>query len=349
MKPAIRVLIADDSPTCRELMVAIVQEAGGLQVAGTARNGAEAVRLTHRLQPDIVMMDIHMPELDGFGAVRQIMAEAPRPIIMLTSSLRRDEQTKSFNALEAGALTILEKPTIADPAEQYESLVAHIKTLAEVKVVRRWAKPGEKQVKHNPPAAPVVTGAASSVIRLVAIATSTGGPSALAAVLGDLPADFPAPILIVQHLTSGFGEGLAGWLNQKTPLEVRLARHGDAPQPGKVYIAPEEYHLTINRQGLLALDKEPPYHGLRPSANPLFHSVAQVYGATAVGVILTGMGNDGAAGLQAMRQAGAHTIAQDQASCVVFGMPRAAIELEAAEQVQPLNRIARALLDLVGR
>jgi two-component system chemotaxis response regulator CheB len=346
MKPSIRVLIADDSPTCRELMVAIVQEAGGLQVAGTARNGAEAVRLTHRLQPDIVMMDIHMPELDGFGAVRQIMAEAPRPIIMLTSSLRRDEQTKSFNALEAGALTILEKPTITDPAEQYESLVAHIKTLAEVKVVRRWAKPGDRPVRITPPAAQP---APSSAIRMVAIATSTGGPSALATLLGDLPADFPAPILVVQHLTSGFGEGLVAWLNQKTALEVRLARHADAPQPGKVYVAPEEYHLTVNRQGLLALDKEPPYHGLRPSANPLFHSVAQVYGATALGVILTGMGNDGAAGLRAMRQAGARTIAQDQASCVVFGMPGAAIELEAAEQVQPLNRIARALLELVGR
>ncbi|MCI0395699.1 MAG: chemotaxis-specific protein-glutamate methyltransferase CheB [Chloroflexi bacterium] len=347
----IRVLVVEDSPTCRELMVSVIQSAAGFQVVGTARDGAEAVRLTHRLRPDIIIMDVHMPVMNGYEAVNQIMAEVPRPIIMVTNSLAKNEHHLTFNALEAGALIILEKPALSDPVEKYEWFLSQMKTLAEVKVVRRWSKPAGSNHQSQPLAKTQAArrAAKSEKIRVVAIAASTGGPGALATVLKELPANFPVPVLIVQHVTYGFGQGLADWLGKKTRLQVRLARHGDELQAGEVLIAPDDYHMIVNGLGLVALHKETPYQGLRPAANYLFDSVARVYGATAVGIILTGMGNDGASGLQAMRRAGAHTIAQDRESCVVFGMPAVAIELDAAEEVQPLNCIASALLDWIER
>jgi chemotaxis response regulator CheB len=179
------------------------------------------------------------------------------------------------------------------------------------------------------------------------MAASTGGPGILAEILRHLPADFPVPILVVQHITAGFSRGLAEWLNQQTALQVRLAASGDEPKAGEVLIAPDHYHLLINRLGLLTLSQSPPLHNQRPSADLLFHSVAEIYGARAVGVILTGMGSDGGEGLWAMRQAGAHTIAQDKATCVVFGMPAVAIQLGAAEQILPVSKIAAALIPLV--
>jgi two-component system chemotaxis response regulator CheB len=186
-----------------------------------------------------------------------------------------------------------------------------------------------------------------SRIQLVAIAASTGGPGILAEILSRLPANFPAPILIVQHITPGFGAGLADWLNQQTPLQVRLARHADEPKAGQVLIAPDGAHMVVNSMGLIALTDAPPLHSLRPAADYLFHSVARIYGATAIGIVLTGMGSDGAEGLQAMRRAGAHTVAQDKETCIVFGMPAVAIELGAAEQVLPAKRIAAAIMELI--
>ncbi len=356
-----RVLIVEDSPVARELMVSILQSAPGLQVVGTARNGAEAVRLTKRLKPDVIAMDVHMPEMDGFEATRQIMIEAPCPVIIVSASLDKNQQDLTFDALQAGALSVMEKPTMYDPPTVYQALVSQIKLMSEVKVVRRWNReprsPGSPthraseggEYSQPPPVKepPVLKRNGQSKIQLIAIASSTGGPGILAQILGKLPPTFPVPILIVQHITTGFGAGLAAWLNQQTPLEVRLARHADEPKAGQVLIAPDDYHMVINSMGLIFFSKKPPSYGLRPSADYLFHSVAQVYGATAIGVILTGMGSDGARGLQAMRDAGAHTIAQDKDTCVVFGMPAVAIELGAVEQILPANKIAAAIMALV--
>lgn len=353
----IRVLIAEDSLVARELLVAILQSAPGLQVVGTARDGAEAVRLARRLKPDVITMDVHMPELDGFAATRQIMAEIPRPIVIISASLNKHERDMTFSALEAGALSVLEKPTMDDPPEVYEALIKQVKLMSEVKVVRRWnieearrrggeAEQGDvKNQSSNLPTGLRRNG--QTKIQLVAIASSTGGPGVLAKILSELPADFPAPILIVQHITPGFGAGLANWLNKQTALEVRLARHTDEPQAGQVLIAPDNYHMQINHLGLIALSQTPVEYGLRPSANVLFQSVARVYGSTALGIILTGMGSDGAEGLSAMRATGAATIAQDKDSCVVFGMPAVAIDLGAAEQILPADKIAAAMLALV--
>ena len=341
-----RVLVVEDSPAFRDLLVNILQSTPGLQVVGTARNGVEAVRLVRRLKPDIITMDVHMPEMDGFEATRQIMGEMPRPIIIVSASYNKNEQDLTFNALQSGALSVFEKPTLQDSPEVYKRLAEQVKLMAEVKVVRRWT-PRETTAAPAPFGSPALPKNGRTKLQMVAIASSTGGPGTLAEILRPLPADLPLPILIVQHITPGFAEGLAAWLHHQVPLEVRLARHSDEPRPGQVLIAPDDYHMQINSMGLVALVKTPPYNGLRPSANVLFHSLAQVYGPTSLGIILTGMGNDGAEGLQAMYEAGAQTIAQDKDSCVVFGMPAAAIELGAARQVLPASKIAAAMMALV--
>jgi two-component system chemotaxis response regulator CheB len=339
----IRVLIAEDSPVARELLVYILQNAPGIQVIGTARNGAEAVRLAKRLKPDVITMDVHMPEMDGFEATRQIMTESPCPIVIVSASMNKNERDLTFDALKSGALTVLEKPSVNDSTPIHDYLVQQVKLMAEVKVIRRWGDAHKFGLASNQAGSPVLKRNGKSKIQMVVVASSTGGPGVLAQILSQLPADFPAPILIVQHITAGFGAGLAAWLNQNSLLEVRLARHADEPEVGQVLIAPDDQHMLVNGMGLIALNQEPPYHGLRPSANYLFNSVARVYGATAIGVILTGMGADGAEGLQALRQTGAHTIAQNKESCVVFGMPAVAIELGAVEQVLPAEKIAAAL------
>ncbi len=342
---AIRVLIAEDSPVARELLVSIIEGTPGLQVVGTAHNGAEAVRLAKRLEPDVIVMDVYMPEMDGFEATRRIMAETPRPIVLVSASFAKNEHDLTFNALKSGALSVLEKPTLLDPPERYGLLISQLKLMAEVKVVRRWLEPAKPSITSQVVPEPVLPRQnGKSKLKLVAMASSTGGPGVLAQILGQLPADLPLPILVVQHITRGFSSGLATWLNQQTALNVGLAGQGDEPQPGQVLIAPDDRHMVINRSGLISLTQEPPRHGLRPSADYLFNSVAQVYGATAVGVILTGMGADGAEGLRALRNTGAPTIAQDKDSCVVFGMPAVAIELGAAAQVLPANRIAAAIM-----
>lgn len=343
----IRVLVAEDSPVARELLVAVLQSAPELQVVGTARNGVEAVRLTKRLQPDVIMMDVYMPEQDGLEATRQIMNETPRPIVMVSANLNQSERNLTFDSLQAGALSVLAKPTVNDPPEVYQTLITQLKLMSEVKVIRRW--PGDKTSrKPSTPVEPaVIERQGRAKIQMVAMAASTGGPGILAQILRALPGNFSVPILIVQHITAGFSIGLADWLNQQTALEVRLARQGDRPRAGLVLIAPDNYHMLVNRVGLITLTQSPPVQNLRPAADVLFRSVAEVYEDTAIGVILTGMGSDGAEGLRAMRSAGAYTIAQDQQSCIVFGMPAVAIELGAAAQVLPVSKIAAAITTLV--
>lgn len=337
----IRVVIAEDSAAYRDLIISILQNTDDVEVVGVAKNGAEAVRLVHRLEPDLIIMDIHMPQMNGFDAARHIMQESPRPIVMVSASLQVNEHNLTFDALQAGALSIINKPTLFDPPEAYESLVAEIKTMAEVRVVRRW----QRQAKASPPVP--VSLKKPDTLEIIAIASSTGGPAALAEILSRLPGTLPVPILVVQHITIGFGASLAEWLNQQTPLEVKLARLGDIPKAGQVLIAPDNYHMTVNTDRSIGLHQKPPYRGLRPAADYLFFTMADVYRAKAIGVILTGMGDDGAKGLQAMHNQGAYTIAQNQDTCVVFGMPAAAITLGAATSVQPLGNIASTLIQVL--
>ncbi len=356
----IRTVVVDDSPTARKLLVTLLQSAEDIQVVGVASNGKEAVRLTKRLRPDLVTMDVFMPKMDGLEATRHIMRQAPTPIVIVTASLERDDVDLAFEALRSGALTALRKPSLAIP-ETCEQIIQTVRLMAQVPVVHRWGRdektypdvklpdplapalsqePGDSAARHKP-AAPLTS--VQPRVQIVGIASSTGGPAALVAVLGTLPGDYALPILIVQHVTSGFTVGLAEWLNGETPLRVRVAAYGDIPEPGVVLIAPDDHHMLLNRLGNVTFSREPPYKGLRPSANYLFNSLARVHGSRAIGIVLTGMGDDGADGLEALHQAGGLTLAQDEASCVVYGMPREAVLRKAVDMVLPLNQISDVL------
>jgi len=342
----IRVVVVDDSPTACELLVAIFQGSEGIQVIGVGCDGEDAVRLTKRLRPDVVTMDVRMPKMDGLEATRRIMREVPTPIVIVTgSNVVRAEATLTFEALRAGALTVVSKPGLADP-ETCDKVLQAVRLMSEVPVVHHWGR-GEQRPSDELRTLPSPVDADDQRrVQIIGIVSSTGGPAALAAVLGPLPSDFPVPILVVQHVTRGFVAGLAEWLDGKTPLRVGLASHGDTPRPRDILLSPDDYHMQVNARGVVELCKEPPYKGLRPSANYLFHSLAKAYGPRAVGIVLTGMGDDGAEGLEALHQAGGLTVAQDEQSCVVYGMPREAVARNAVDRVLPLDQIALTLSQL---
>jgi two-component system chemotaxis response regulator CheB len=353
---AIRVLVVEDSASMRELIVRLFRADNQFEVVGTARDGEEAVALTARLRPDVVTMDIHLPRLNGVLATRRIMAETPTPIVVVSASVEQKEVGLAFEALQAGAVTVLDKPPgPGDPrhAAAARELLTTVRLMAQVKVVRRWAT-GASGVQLWGPSSPTAPAARVNQRRPVAIAVaaSTGGPQAIQTLLQALGGRLNVPVLVVQHISDGFAAGMAAWLSSSCPQPVRLAEHGDTPTGGVVYLAPGDRHLLVTRRGALALSKAPPAGGFRPSANLLFESAAEYYGAHTVGVILTGMGDDGATGLGTLRAAGAVTIAQDEATSVVFGMPGSAVATGAAEHVLPLAAIGpeiRVLLGLDGR
>jgi two-component system chemotaxis response regulator CheB len=337
----IRVLIAEDSITMRALLMEILCSDPEFQVVGQAKNGAEAVELTRALRPDLVTMDIHMPEMDGFLATKEIMIVAPTPIVIITGSSAAREVEVSMHALRAGALDVLAKPPgPGSPAfdESAQRLIATLKAMAQVKVVRHW------RYGTRPHAKPTAMSRRTSV---VAIATSTGGPAALQRLFKDLPGDFGVPILVVQHITPGFIPGLASWLNAVCDLHVKVAEHGERLAPHTVYLAPDDRHLGVSDTGSIALVDAPPVGGFRPSGTFLFEAVARTYAAAAVALILTGMGEDGVAGLRAVREAGGRIWAQDEKSSVVFGMPGAAIAAGLADQVLSLEAMAARLTESV--
>jgi len=334
----IRVVVVEDSPTVRQLLVAILQECDDIQVVGTGANGQDAVRLVQRMRPDVLTMDIRMPVMDGLEATRHIMRQTPTPIVIVTGNLMHADVDVTFEALRAGALTVVLTPGLADP-EGCAKVIQSVRLMAKVPVVHHWGRTppvlsaADDRRPFQPPQPP----------KIVGIAASTGGPGTLARLLRKLPGDFALPILIVQHVSRGFVAGLAEWLNGETALEVSLANHGDVAQGGNVLIAPDDYHLQVDARGVIQLSHEAPYKGLRPSANYLFHSLAASFGRQAVGIILTGMGDDGAEGLKALRQAKGTTIAQEKESCVVYGMPQQAVLMDAIDHVLAPEEIAVAL------
>lgn len=342
MKDIIRVLVVDDSPTIQAILVSMLQDTPGFEVVGQARDGEDAVRLTTRLRPDVITMDIRMPRMDGLEATRKIMSTTPTPIVVITSAVYDEDLNVAFNAIAAGALTVVEKPKGLGP-EAYEAvrdqLVTTIRLMADVQVVTLWPD-------RQPPAklpSPVAD------VELIAIASSTGGPGVLRQILSALPGDLSIPIAVVQHITPGFAHGFAQWLDSATELRVTIAEHNESVAPGRVLIAPDDTHIIVAAGGIVQLDHSPPLKGLRPSATHLFDSVAETYGAAGVGVVLTGMGQDGADGLENLRRAGGRIIAQDAESCVVFGMPKEAIEREIVDHVLSPDKIASLLNQYDGR
>ena len=338
----IRVLVTDDSPTARELLVAILTSDPEIVVVGQARHGLEAVELTKKLKPDLVTMDIRMPRMDGFEATKEIMINAPTPILIVTSSMVAHDLEASMHALRAGALAILAKPQgPQSPTFEVDcqQLLMNVKALSQVKVVRHW--------RHPAPDKKAACAVSSGTVQVVAIVTSTGGPAALHRIFSDLPGNFPVPILVVQHITRGFGTGLADWLNKETDLHVKLAQHGEAMAAHTVYLAPDDYHLGLADRQHVQLDRSLPIEGFKPSGTFLFQAVARVFGNASLAVILTGMGSDGVEGLRAVRAAGGRILAQDEKSSIIFGMPGSAIEAGLADQVLPLDKIANRLVELV--
>jgi two-component system, chemotaxis family, protein-glutamate methylesterase/glutaminase len=356
MKPdgtaKIRVLVVDDSPVSRDLLVYLFNSDTDLQVIGVASDGEQAVSMAQRLQPDVISMDIHLPKMNGYEATRKIMETCPTRIVMVTATANPHEVAATFHALEAGALTILDKPigpSHPDFAEMRDELLRTIKLMAEVQVVKRW---GRKAAPATPVAHGKAPGAhaqgqgrspSPSEIRLVAIGASTGGPLALQTILSRLPRAFSVPIVIVQHISGGFSAGLAEWLGRTSGYPVRISMHGEAVQPGIAYFAPDDFHMQVTTDGRIALSDAPPEHGSRPSVSCLFRSVATAFGPNAVGVLLTGMGKDGARELKQMLDAGATTIAQNKESSIVFGMPGEAVKLNAATYVSTPEDIASTL------
>ena len=335
----IRVLVVEDSQTVAEWLTHALTLDGGISVVGVARDGEEALEAAYRLRPDVITMDILMPKLDGIEATRRIMAQAPCAILVVTSSVGANAW-RVYEAMGAGALDAVDTPTLADNrlAGASQPLLAKIDQIG-----RLLEKPVAPPTPR--PAAAVSRGAAP----LIAIGASAGGPGALAAVLGKLPADFGGSIVIVQHVDKAFAEGMAQWLDSQTELTVRVAESGDRPRPGEVLLAATNDHLHIARTGSLDYTSEPAATPYRPSVDVFFHSVVEHWYGNAVGVLLSGMGRDGAIGLKAMRAKGYLTIAQDEATSAVYGMPKAAAALDAARRILPLDSIAGELMASVKR
>jgi two-component system chemotaxis response regulator CheB len=336
----IRVVVVEDMPTARQLVVGILSADPEIEVVGQAADGSEAIGLVRKLRPDAITMDVMMMPMDGIAATKAIMSERPTPIVIVTS-LDVNEVTLSMRALGAGALSALPKPRgPGSPAfaEDARRLVTTVKAMSRVALLRRPSA-AEPPAPSSPPAAP-----SGPRGRIVAIAASTGGPAALQRIAGLLPAGFPAPVLVVQHIALGFAEGFARWLSTAGPLPVHVATEGAPLAPGLVLVAPDDRHLGVTPDGArVALSSALPVGGFRPSGTPLFRSVAAAYGSGAVAVILSGMGRDGVEGLRAIRSAGGRILAQDAASSAVHGMPGAAVEAGLADASLPPDGIAERL------
>jgi two-component system chemotaxis response regulator CheB len=340
----IRVLIADDSRAMRQALATLLQADPRLQVVGRAADGVEAVSLAKTLKPDVITMDVRMPGLDGLEATAAIMATVPARILMVCSVGEREQQQLSFRAMEVGALEVIAKPGDGDSLEGWGVHVADsIALMAEVPVVTRRL-PSSMGLRERAPGAPGFSLPAARRIRAVGIAASTGGPPALAQILADLPRDLPFPILVAQHIAPGFADGLVSWLALVSPLAVRIAANGPA-EPGQVYFPPDGHDLLVDASGNLKV--QPSSGGICPSANRLLRSLAQAFGADTAGIVLTGMGDDGADGLAAIRTAGGPTFAQDARTSVVYGMPQAAVLRGAVRVVLPLNSLAGAIRGLI--
>lgn len=345
----IRVLVVEDSPVVREFLLFILGSDPDIKVVGTAHDGEEALDAVRRTRPDVITMDIHMPRLNGLEATRLIMETAPTPIIIVSGSDQPDEVVTTFDAMEAGALAVLRRPAGLDHPDHDATaceLVQTVKLMAEVKVVRRW--PRKRPGEPAPRAVEMGLAQAPAKLRIVAMGASTGGPPVLQTILAALPKNFPAPIVIVQHMAVGFSRGFMEWLAQSSALPLHLATQGEPMLPGHVYLAPDEMQMKVSRNDRILLTRDEPENGLRPSVSSLFRSVAEVYGCDAVAGLLTGMGRDGAEELRLLKDKGAVTFAQDKDSSVVHGMPGEAIRLDAAMLVLPPEKIAAVLASLAN-
>jgi two-component system chemotaxis response regulator CheB len=337
----LRVLVVEDSATVRARLCETIERDPDLVLAGQGANGKDAIELCLALRPDVITMDMILPIMSGLSATEYIMAHCPTPILIVSASTNRGELFKTYDALSAGAVDVLDKPGAAESDESWERrFVSAVKLVAKIKVITHLR--GRLGAASLPPAAPGPARAFDE--RVLAVGASTGGPAAVVALLRRIPTGLETPILLVLHIDEPFGTAFADWLDCQTPHRVAYAIEGQrlADVADRVAMAPPGRHLVV-AGGRLHLTTSPPRHSCRPSVDELFFSVATACGPRGIGCLLTGMGKDGAAGLLEMRRAGAHTLAQDEASSVVYGMPREAAQLGAAERVLPLDQLGPAI------
>jgi two-component system chemotaxis response regulator CheB len=347
----IRVLVIDDSAFMRKVISDLIQSDPALTVIGTARDGLDGVQKFAALQPDVITLDIEMPNLDGYGTLKEIMARRPTPVVMV-SSLTREGAEATVRALALGAVDFVAKPSGSISLNMHvtrDELVTKVKAaagatpryrrvLGELPALRREPKV-ERPVPHHE--------AGILPRQLVVIGCSTGGPGALHQIIPKLPCDLPAAVLVVQHMPAGFTRSLAGRLDEISAIPVREAQEGDRVATGQVLVAPGGYHMLVAPDGTIRLNQDPPMHGVRPAVDKTLEAVVPLWTHRMVGVILTGMGYDGAKGMVALKKQGGRTIAEDASTCVVYGMPKVVVEMGAADQVLPVHEIAEAIVKLV--
>lgn len=367
--PKSRVLVVDDSAFMRRVISDIIQQEKDLEVCGTAKNGVEALEKIRELNPDVVTMDVEMPKMDGISTLEVIMRDLTRPVVML-SSLTKAGADETIKALSIGAVDFIAKPSgqiSLDIETVRDEIVAKVRAAAALRprmsgLRQMYAKTGARSPAaasetKAPPKVPhaVERGmTAPALNRLVVIGTSTGGPKALHDVITRMPANISAGVLVVQHMPPNFTRSLAERLNSLSQVRVKEAEHGDIVLPGQVYVAPGDFHLNVLQQNdtngrrlLIQLSKNPPRGSLRPSVDDMFESVARQYWSKIVGVIMTGMGTDGTEGVRFIKEKGAAIIAEDQSTCVVYGMPKSIIEAGLADRVVPLPRICDEIMKLL--
>lgn len=341
-KSTIKVLIVDDSAFMRKVLTDLFSKENDFIVLDTARNGREAVEKVQKLKPDIITMDVEMPVMDGIKAVEEIMAKYPTPILMI-SSLTKQGAEATMKALSAGAIDFIAKT--AGPISSIETIKNEILSKCRAVVrgnlisLKKLTLKVEKPISVSPSFKVPLSGNE----KIVAIGTSTGGPRALQEIITKFPANLPCGVVVVQHMPPGFTKSLADRLNSLSEVSVKEAENNDVIKPGLVFIAPGDYHMVFvqeNGKTVIKLNQNPPIGGHRPAVDPMFESIAKIYGKNTIGVILTGMGRDGANGIKYIKEQRGYTIAEDQSTAVVYGMPKAAVELGAVDKVLPLSLIA---------
>jgi len=332
----IGVFLVEDSPIALQVLTKVISDAPDVKIVGTADNGRDALLAIPQVNPDIICTDLYMKGMNGLELIQQIMTRFPKPILVISVAVGADNPENVFQLLQAGAIDVFPKPVTGLSSDyNKDELLNKIRVLAGVKVFTR----SSRSIVNNPIPVPVTNRTTNAQIKIIAIGASTGGPQATCKILRVLPKDFPVPIIFTQHISVGFLDGLVSWMNQECELAVKIAEQGEVLQPGVVYYAPDGFNLEVNRQQKVNLS--PAYLGEIhcPSVNVMFRSVALHYGSSSLGVLLTGMGEDGAQGMLAIAQAGGITIGQDEASCAVFGMPKAAIDLGAVQHIVEIDKM----------
>jgi two-component system chemotaxis response regulator CheB len=341
----IRIIVADDSPICRAELRQILEQDGDIEVAGEASDGGTMLELVERHNPNLIVVDLQMPGVDGLTTVEQVMANRPVPILVVTSRPEGKRSDVVFEAIRRGALDLAEKPGHKD-AKSQALLRAKVRQLAPIPVIRHVAgRPHVLPAKAQSVAAGSFPGVHPP---LVGVAASAGGPAALVSLLKEFPKDFPACFAVVQHLPRGFSKAFSEYLQSRLKLSVRVGEEGSRILGGHVYVAPDDSHLVVRNPSQLGLDDSPPIEGHRPAATALLASLARVLGKSATGIILSGIGHDGVAGLRELRARGGVTLAQDESSSAVYGMPRSAIESGAAQRALDPASLARTVMSALG-